>query len=112
VFILASTTRRVGVRFSSRKASAISPRRAVETHFRSSCRHSSSFDRDALLMHAVALHPIVPALAENPRAVMSVAGDWTFIPGAWKAIGDEDPRRGIPTTGRSWESASRREVAP
>ena len=30
--------------------------------------------------------------------VMSVAGDWAFIPGAWKAIGDEDPARGIPTT--------------
>ena len=29
---------------------------------------------------------------------MSVAGDWAFIPGAWKAIGDEDPARGIPTT--------------
>jgi transcriptional regulator len=40
----------------------------------------------------------VKALAENPRAVLSVAGDWAFIPGAWKAIGDEDPRWGIPTT--------------
>ena len=30
--------------------------------------------------------------------VLSVAGDWSYIPSAWKAIGDEDPRFGIPTT--------------
>jgi len=29
---------------------------------------------------------------------LSVAGDWAYIPGAWKAIGDEDPTMGIPTT--------------
>jgi len=29
---------------------------------------------------------------------LSVAGDWAFIPGSWKAIGDEDPEYGIPTT--------------
>jgi hypothetical protein len=55
-------------------------------------------DGDALLMHVVALNPIIPALAENAKAVLSVAGDWAFIPGAWKAIGGEDPRKGIPTT--------------
>ena len=27
-----------------------------------------------------------------------MAGDWAFIPSAWKAIGDEDPELGIPTT--------------
>ena len=30
--------------------------------------------------------------------VLSIAGDWAFIPSAWKAIGDEDPTLGIPTT--------------
>ena len=30
--------------------------------------------------------------------VLSVAGDWAYIPAAWKAIADEDPRYGIPTT--------------
>lgn len=55
-------------------------------------------DGDFVLMHVVALNPIIPALAESPKAVLSVAGDWSFIPGAWKAIADEDPRRGIPTT--------------
>jgi transcriptional regulator len=29
---------------------------------------------------------------------MSIAGDWAFIPSSWKAIGDEDPLLGIPTT--------------
>jgi transcriptional regulator len=30
--------------------------------------------------------------------VLSVAGDWAFIPSDWKTIGDEDPTLGIPTT--------------
>ncbi len=51
-----------------------------------------------VVLHLIAANPLIAALAENPRAVLSVAGDWTFIPGAWKAIGDDDPARGIPTT--------------
>lgn len=51
-----------------------------------------------IVFHLIATNPVFDALEENPRAIMSVAGDWTFIPGAWKAIGDEDPARGIPTT--------------
>jgi transcriptional regulator len=53
---------------------------------------------DEILLHLIASNPVFAALDENPRAVLSVAGDWAFIPGAWKAIGDEDPARGIPTT--------------
>lgn len=30
--------------------------------------------------------------------MLSVAGDWAFIPSNWKVIGDEDPTLGIPTT--------------
>ena len=30
--------------------------------------------------------------------MLSVAGDWSFIPSSWKTTGDEDPRFGIPTT--------------
>lgn len=51
-----------------------------------------------VVFHLAAANPVFEALAESPHALMSVAGDWAFIPGAWKAIGDEDPRRGIPTT--------------
>lgn len=53
---------------------------------------------DEVIMHFAAPNPILDALAENPHAVLSVAGDWAFIPSAWKAIGGEDPRLGIPTT--------------
>jgi len=53
---------------------------------------------DHVVLHLMKANPIFAALAENPRAVLSVAGDWAFIPGAWKAIGDEDRALGIPTT--------------
>lgn len=53
---------------------------------------------DEVILHLVARNPVFEALEEQPRAVMSVAGDWAFIPSAWKAIAGEDPRLGIPTT--------------
>ena len=49
-------------------------------------------------LHLVRANPVFAALAENPRVVLSMAGDWAFIPSAWKAIDAEDPRLGIPTT--------------
>src|SRR5271155_1099564 len=49
-------------------------------------------------LHLVRANPIFAALAENPRVLLSVAGDWAFIPSAWKAVDGEDPARGIPTT--------------
>lgn len=53
---------------------------------------------DVILMHLARPNPMWKAIAENPRVVMSVAGDWAFIPASWKAIGDEDPAFGVPTT--------------
>ncbi len=53
---------------------------------------------DEIVLHLARSNPVFAALAERPRAVLSVAGDWAYIPGAWKAIGDEDPTLGIPTT--------------
>lgn len=53
---------------------------------------------DEIVLHLIAGNPVFAALDENPRAVLSVAGDWAFIPGSWKAIEDEDPVLGIPTT--------------
>jgi transcriptional regulator len=38
------------------------------------------------------------AIDENSTVLLSVAGDWVFVPSAWKAIGEEDPALGIPTT--------------
>lgn len=57
----------------------------------------------ALLVPEVVLHlarpnPVWAAVEENDNVLLSTAGDWTYIPSSWKAIGDEDPRRGIPTT--------------
>jgi transcriptional regulator len=54
--------------------------------------------RDVVLLHLAKPNPIWEALEENPRVVLSVAGDWAFIPSSWKAIGEEDPALGIPTT--------------
>ncbi len=51
-----------------------------------------------VLVHFARPNPVLEALEANPRAVLSVAGDWAFIPSDWKAIGDEDPALGIPTT--------------
>jgi transcriptional regulator len=53
---------------------------------------------DVVLMHLARPNPMWEVLAENPHVVMSVAGDWAFIPASWKAVGDEDPAYGIPTT--------------
>jgi len=51
-----------------------------------------------VLLHLARPNPIWAAVAENPAVLLSVAGDWAYIPAAWKAIGDEDPRFGVPTT--------------
>jgi transcriptional regulator len=53
---------------------------------------------DTVRLHLVRTNPLFDAVAENPRVLLSVAGDWAFIPSTWKAIGEEDPRLGIPTT--------------
>jgi transcriptional regulator len=53
---------------------------------------------DTVWLHLVRANPVFGALAENPRVLLSVADDWAFIPGSWKAVGDEDPALGIPTT--------------
>lgn len=53
---------------------------------------------DDVVLHLARPNPIWAAIEENPRVVLSVAGDWAYVPSSWKAIADEDPRRGIPTT--------------
>jgi transcriptional regulator len=55
-------------------------------------------DPQTVLLHLAKPNPIWRALDENPNVVLSVAGDWAYIPAAWKAIDDEDPRFGVPTT--------------
>ena len=53
---------------------------------------------DEIVLHLARANPIWAAIAENPTVLLSVAGDWAYIPSAWKAVGEEDPRRGVPTT--------------
>jgi transcriptional regulator len=55
-------------------------------------------DGDTVWLHLVRANPVFAALAENPRVLLSVADDWAFIPSSWKAVADEDPTLGIPTT--------------
>ena len=55
-------------------------------------------DSDSILLHLARPNPIWAAIDENPLVLLSIAGDWSYIPSAWKAIGDEDPMMGIPTT--------------
>jgi transcriptional regulator len=53
---------------------------------------------DTVWLHLVRANQMFAALAENRRVLLSVAGDWAFIPSSWKVIGAEDPALGIPTT--------------
>jgi transcriptional regulator len=55
-------------------------------------------DDAEVLVHFAKPNPVLDALDANPRALLSVAGDWSFIPSSWKAVGEEDPALGIPTT--------------
>lgn len=53
-----------------------------------------------LLLHLARPNPVWPALAEHPRALLSIQGPWAYVPSSWKALPgtDDDPRLGIPTT--------------
>jgi transcriptional regulator len=55
-------------------------------------------DGDEVVLHLARPNPVWQAIEENPVVLLSVAGDWAYVPAAWKAIGDEDPALGIPTT--------------
>ncbi len=55
-------------------------------------------DGDDVMLHLARPNPVWPAIDENPTVVLSVAGDWAFVPSSWKATDGEDPRVGVPTT--------------
>jgi len=52
----------------------------------------------AVVLHLARPNPVWAAIQENPTVMLAVAGDWAFVPAAWKALGSEDPAMGIPTT--------------
>jgi transcriptional regulator len=51
-----------------------------------------------VLLHLARPNPVWSAIEENPRVLLSVIGDVAYVPSAWKAVGDEDPALGIPTS--------------
>ncbi|MCU1657755.1 MAG: transcriptional regulator protein [Pseudonocardiales bacterium] len=53
---------------------------------------------ELVVLHLARPNPVWTAIAENATVLLSVTGDWAYVPAAWKAIGDEDPRFGVPTT--------------
>jgi transcriptional regulator len=55
-------------------------------------------EAERVVLHLARPNPVWAAIAENPMVVLSVAGDWAYVPSRWKAIGSEDPALGIPTT--------------
>jgi transcriptional regulator len=54
--------------------------------------------RPDVVLHLARPNPVWAAIEERPDVVLSVAGDWAYVPSQWKAIGGEDPALGIPTT--------------
>lgn len=55
-------------------------------------------DERTIWLHLARPNPIWPAIEENPKVLLSVAGPWSYIPGAWRAEPGTDPRLGVPTT--------------
>lgn len=55
-------------------------------------------DDRTILLHLARPNPIWPAIEENRKVVLSIAGSWAYIPGGWRAEPDGDPKLGVPTT--------------
>lgn len=54
-------------------------------------------DDETILLHLSRNNPVWPAITENPAVLLSVTDAYSFIPGRWRTIGDEDPEMGIAT---------------
>ncbi|TXK41748.1 FMN-binding negative transcriptional regulator [Nonomuraea sp. C10] len=55
-------------------------------------------DERTIWLHLARPNPIWPAIEENPKVLLSVAGPWTYVPGKWRAESGIDPSLGVPTT--------------
>ncbi|WP_219462971.1 FMN-binding negative transcriptional regulator [Nonomuraea rhizosphaerae] len=51
-----------------------------------------------ILLHLARPNPIWAAVEENPKVVVSVAGPWAYVRGAWRAEPGVEPELGVPTT--------------
>lgn len=57
-----------------------------------------SLDGDLVSCHAPVGAEVLDAISERPECLLAVSGAVAFVPSAWKAIGEEDPLLGIPTS--------------
>nr|BFE66265.1 FMN-binding negative transcriptional regulator [Dactylosporangium thailandense] len=63
----------------------------VPTHF--------SFDgAEAVWLHLARANPVWAALQEHPRALLTVVGEYVYVPSDWNAKPGTDPRDGVPTS--------------
>lgn len=63
----------------------------VPTHF--------SFDGDVRVrLHLARPNPVWAALEEHPRALLTVVGDYVYVPSDWNAKPGTDPHDGVPTS--------------
>ncbi|GAA2642672.1 FMN-binding negative transcriptional regulator [Dactylosporangium fulvum] len=49
-------------------------------------------------LHLARPNPVWPLLEEHPRALLTVIGDYVYVPSDWNAGPGTDPRRGVPTS--------------
>jgi transcriptional regulator len=56
------------------------------------------WDGSHVLLHLARPNPAILALEAAAEVLFSVHGSWAYVPAAWKAIGDEDPTLGVPTS--------------
>lgn len=62
----------------------------VPTHF--------LYEDPDVWLHLARPNPVWSALQQDPRVVLTVALDWTYVEAAWNTDADEDPRYGVPTS--------------
>ncbi|MER5421048.1 FMN-binding negative transcriptional regulator [Streptosporangium roseum] len=62
----------------------------VPTHF--------TGDGPDLLVHLARPNPVWKAIDQDPNVVLTVIGDYAFIPGPWRAPAGIPPRDGVPTS--------------
>ncbi|GAB7100494.1 FMN-binding negative transcriptional regulator [Thermobifida fusca] len=55
-------------------------------------------DGDALLVHLARANPVWAALERDPNVVVTVVGDYAFVPGTWRAAAGSPPQEGVPTS--------------
>ncbi|NYI04624.1 FMN-binding negative transcriptional regulator [Allostreptomyces psammosilenae] len=66
------------------------PPSTVPTHF--------SCDGPHILIHLARPNPVWQAIAHDPAVVLTVIGDYAFVPGPWRAGPGTPPRDGVPTS--------------